>query len=218
MRIILLIQSYPGANELLWRHWPYYEKSGCSPIIGIGTTDGLCRWPNDSEHVDIGENLYICREHLPKRLINTFKHGLSRSGWDRCAVIEYDTCFFRPIPDTIPTGLVTQLTGYMALGSTAKSFYHNPWIADRQTAEQIVAGGEQMIREGDLQGGSPDTFLGRLCERFSIPVDTTSLKYYSKNTIHPGHPWVEEARRARIDGAHVIHGIKHASVLERIAG
>lgn len=216
MNVLLLVQSYPGANAIVARHWPHYAASGATRIVGIGTTDGGCRWPKGAESVEIGENLYICREHLPRRLIETFRYGLEHPGWDRCAVIEYDTCFFRRLPENLPPGLTTQLTGFQAPGSTCTRFYHNPWIADRDTAERILLCGLEMIAFGDIQGGSPDTFLGRMCEKYSIPTDVTSLQYYSQNCIHPGSQWVQDARRARLAGAHVIHGIKDASVLRDI--
>lgn len=216
MHLLCLVQSYPGANEIVLRHLPYYFKSGCDHIVGIGTDGGGCRWPLGMQHTVIGKDSYIDGDHLPRRLVRTFEYGLTLPDWDRCAVIEYDTCFFLPVPDPLPAGLVTQLTGYAAPGTECVEFYHNPWIADRATAGRIVQAGYKMLAAGNIQAGSPDTFLGRLCQLYQIPVDTRCLKYYSRNTIHPGHPWVEEARQARRDGAHVIHGIKDASVLARI--
>lgn len=213
MSLVLAIQSYPKANDTVARHWEFYERSGAAEIIGIGTSDGGCLWPKPIRTELIGANLYIVGDHLCSRLLRTFEHLLILPH-DYLGVAEYDCIFLKPVPPDLPPGLTAHLAGGTPAGCRCKSFFHGPWLADRDTVVRIIRTGYEILdaREND---SSPDCFLGQIVERAKIPVNTDILKSYSRNTIE-GVEWIREAREAISNGAVSIHGIKTAEVLEAI--
>ncbi len=72
-----------------------------------------------------------------------------------------------------------------------------------------------MIADGDIELGSPDCFLGRMTERFSLPISDCPFPVYSRNSLDI--PWqLEEAAEAVKSGAVMIHGVKTAAQLDSL--
>jgi hypothetical protein len=213
--LALAIQTFPGGNDALKRHWPNFQLAGAQETIIIGTTDGMCYVPEGIEQTLIGANLYCVSSHLPLRLLRTFQRLLeTKSDW--CCVAEYDVLFCRPIPRDLPEGLTAHHTGGKPFNSHCNAYYHPPWICDRDTAEVIVRVGYELIAEKTVDP-SPDCFLGQITERGKIPVHSDILKSYTQNTIHPPpHHWSTEARAAIDAGAVCIHGCKEQATFDAL--
>lgn len=212
--LALAIQTFPGANTTLARHWEHFKRAGADQIIVITTTDGGCVVPENAMCEPIGANIYITGTHLPRRLLRTFQYLVDMMKADWFCVAEYDILFTLPVPRDLPLGLTAHFAGTKPAGCYCNMFLHGPWICDRDTAINIVMNGYELISAGTVDP-SPDCFLGQIVERAGIPVHTDLLKSYSRNTIH-GETWILEAREAVLRGAVSIHGVKDADVLRRI--
>ena len=212
--MILAVHSFPGANECVSRHFPYWQKAGFSRIIGVGTIEGGCQWPEGMESVNIGSNTYISGDALPCRLISTVDYILSLPDWSSAAIIEYDTVIFKPIPEPTQQGLAMILAGGPQGGRKGKFFYHNPWVANRSTWMWVLESGCQMLAEGEFENGSPDCFIGWVAEKNCIPVIPDLFRSYSRNTIEDWN--VQEATEAYRSGVNSIHGIKSKDILDKI--
>lgn len=213
MSSILGIQSFVGANDAIHRHFPWFEKAGCDEIVGIGTDDGKCWFPAGIRQEQIGANSYINGSHLPVRLLRSFEM-LLKTKHDWLVVAEYDVLFFKPLPTDLPKGITAHLAGGKPFNCHCNLFAHGPWIADRETAWNILAVGAKIIESGVVDP-SPDCFLGQIIEQGKIPFHSDILKSYSRNTINQW-AWIQEARQAIADGAVSIHGIKQKEVLDAI--
>lgn len=211
--MILLVHSYGGANRDVVRHYPYWKRTGqFSRIIGVGTEDQLCTFPEGMEHITIGKSSYIETPALCRRLIDTAAWALSQKPWEQAVIIEYDTILLKPFPK-LPVGLSGHLAGGRLPGCKASFFIHNPWVADRATWQRIVLAGLQMLAEGDTENNSPDCFIAWVCEKHGIPVNMRAFPSYSRNTLHFARPpnqgdFSVEARDAVRAGAVAVHGVK----------
>ena len=228
MDLLLAVQSYPGANSIVSRHWPYYLKSGATAIHGIGTTDGGCVWPDGVPNVNIGENRYMDGKHLPIRLLDTVEYCLGTPS-SHFAIIEYDSVFFTKIPEW--TGIAAHLAGGQTWGSKASTFIHNPWFLDRPTAETVLSKGRELVglhwetthtwKIGDNGWGygttesSPDVFLAWVCQEANIPVKYDLMTEFSRNSFDREGD-LDKARQAYQDGIDIIHGIKTEAELKYI--
>lgn len=214
-KLLMAVHSYPGANPIVARHWQYYHNAGADQIIGIGTEGSGCEWPENIPTASIGVNRYMDgkSDHLCRRFIQTieecFMNGME---WDHLCIIEYDAIFLKPMPRDLPAGIVAHLAGGTPAGCTCTRFYHCPWIMDRETARRVISCGKQMIAERDIELGSPDCFLGKMIDRFSLPITDCPFPVYSRNSLDiPAH--LEEAKQAVKSGAVMIHGVKDAKML-----
>jgi len=212
--MLLCVHSYPGANHLIPYHLPYWQRAGFDPIIGIGTTGGGCQWPGGMQSVEIGRNTYIAGDALPRRLVDTAAYLLALPGWEHAAIIEYDTVIFKPLPVPPPGLAMVNCVGPQPGHRKGTYGYHNPWLANRATWARVVECGRQMLVEGDIEGGSPDCFIGWLAERFGIPIHGDLFKLYTQNTINQSG--VEAAKFAYRSGWHAIHGLKNISILQQV--
>lgn len=214
--MILAVQSYPGGNDTVARHYPYWAKCGFYEIWGIGTTDGGCRWPDGMKSTVIGRNSYIEGDHLCRRLTETIAFILSLPGWNSAAIMEYDVVTFSPFPEPTGVGLMAVASGGPTTNNKATYFYHCPWIATREGWKELHAACLDLLRHNEIESGSPDIFIGWAAQKHNIPI-LAGLKRYSQNSITVNEPnWVHDARRARLDGWHAVHGIKSKAVLDRI--
>lgn len=214
MSTLLAIHSYPGANDTLARHWPYFLKAEADGIIGIGTRGGGCVFPCPS--VTIGNNEYMNGPNLCYRLIDTLVFMLSTK-YSHFCIAEYDTVFFSQIPKF--KGVAAHRAGGKTFESPSSFFIHNPWMIDRESASKIVACGMGMLDRGACAYGtaesSPDVFLAWVCESLEIPVKFNAMKEHSQNSYDIAGS-LEAARDAYRAGLDCIHGIKHAHELEFI--
>lgn len=211
MSLLLAIHSYPDANAGIVRHWPYYEKSGAQKILGIGTTDGRCRWPSGVESVEIGANAYIGGDHLPRRLMNTMRLMLLMP-FDRFCIIEWDCLFFKPMPEF--SGLVGFHAGNRSEGMKAARYHHCPWAFDYETGHQWLKKADELIGQVDGHECSPDVFFGWVAESAGIEV-TQPWEGFSRNSLDCAGD-LESAREHYRKGVTAIHGIKGNHELEFI--
>lgn len=210
----LVVHSCRAADATFQRHMPFYTKTGFE-VFGVGRTDVPASFPPGVRHFDIGLDQRQHPSNLCRRFVDTFKFCLESEMFalysDFC-LIEYDTLFFKELPRH-PGGLIATLSGYSVPGALATKFYHCPWWPDRKTAEIIVDEGQKLLDQGIFELGSPDFFIGLICDRRALSPIT--IPFYSRNTIEPG--WqMEEARQAYLNGVYGAHGIKHANQIEEI--
>lgn len=225
MSVLLAVMSYPGANHAVDRHYQHWLRAGADAVVGIGTVPGRCRqmdgredppcrWPEGMESVEIGGNSYIDGPHLPKRVLDTLKWFLSDRTEDYLCLIEWDTIFLNPLP-ALDSGMSAHLAGGKPWNLACNYFLHNPYCFDRETAQKVVDAGFILLAEGECVGGSPDTFLGWLTERFKISLRTDLWTQFSRNSFDCEGE-LDRARDAIRAGADVCHGVKHAHELEYI--
>jgi hypothetical protein len=209
----LIVQTYPGANETVFRHYPYWQKSGADHIVGLVTDDEQCLWPTN-DVVVAGVNRYVEGKHLPLRLLQSLEAGLD-TGADEIVVIEYDVVFFRPLPPAPARGIAMVPTCGPQSGYKSSRAFHCPWQMSRDTALRAFLVGHELLANGENESGMPDYFIGLLAERAGIPVIENHFTRYTQNTIHtPEH--LAEAHEAFRTGVHAIHGIKTAENLSFI--
>ncbi len=212
MELLLAVHSYPGANHRIEAHYPFYEKSGASNIIGVITNDGKCKWPNCMT-IQVGANSYIDGDVLPRRLIDTMKLMLLLP-YERFCIIEWDCLFFHPLPEF--DGMAAFHAGNRMGDMKPLRFYHVPWCFDFESGTKFVEIGQRLINEKRVTGHecSPDVFFGWVCEEAGLPV-MQPWKGFSRNSLDCAGD-LELAREAYRDGAVAIHGIKGAKELEFI--
>ncbi len=213
MSLLLCIHSHPGANERIPVHFPYYENSGADKIIGIGTTDGACKWEEGVEHVEIGRNSYIDGDVLPRKLLDTMRFMLLLP-FERFCIIEWDCLFFKPLPEF--TGMAAFHAGNQSAGMRAKRFWHCPWAWDYEAGQAFVKEGQKAIDAKEVSGHecSPDVFFGWICERAGIEV-SQPWEGFSRNSLDCAGD-VELAREAYRAGVTALHGCKTRSNLDYI--
>lgn len=226
MSVLLSILSYPGANDAVSRHWPYFLRQEAEWIYGIGTTDGGCEWPAGINGIrNIGENKYISGRHLPTRMLDTIQELLLLP-WEILAIVEYDTVIFNRIRvEALEHAVAAHYAGGPTWGSKAKSgFHHNPHIMHREAAIKFLAEGRKAVEEGicdrergqpDPPEASPDVFFTLICERINQPIQSGLWREYSRNSLDLA-PHLNEAKEAYRLGCDVIHGIKTLKELEYI--
>lgn len=217
MSLLLAIHSYPGANDTVRRHWPYYEKAGADKIVGIDVEGGGCWFPDGIESVRIGDGKYLNGPNLPTRLMETLRWLLT-TDFDYYCIAEYDVLFFAPIPPF--KGIGGHIAGGKTWNGKASYFAHTPWFADRVSAANLVLEMRQILAEGHCTYGSvessPDCFFAYACERLGLPCQQL-LSEFSRNAYDlPGD--LELAREAYRSGVQVLHGVKEKHQLDFILG
>lgn len=213
MSLLLCIHSYPGANEILARHWPHFLTAEADEIVGIGTTDHGCRFPDGIRSVEIGENKYMDGKHLPQRLLDTIKFCLTTQHQWFC-IAEYDVLFFKPVPKVMNNEdcpVAGHLAGGRVFGSQPAFFLHNPWFLTRESASRILSAGRGLIQTPYVAYGtpesSPDVFFAWCCEQADLPVHFNLMTEFSRNSLDCAGD-LEAARAARRAGVDIIHGVK----------
>lgn len=226
MSVLLAIMSYPGGNETLQRHLPYFRRQAPEWIYVISTDNDTQEKPPETFAKRlIMRDSYIDGDHLPLRMIETI-NDLLLAPWNILILAEYDTVFFNRIRvEAMEHAVAGHRAGGKTWGSKAEAFYHNPWIFHREAAIKFVAEGREAIKEGicgkkgpDAYGtaeASPDVFFGYVCEKLGLPVQDNLWTQYSQNSFDiPGR--LEEAREAVRNGIDVVHGIKTQAELNFI--
>jgi hypothetical protein len=218
MKLLLCVQSWSGATELCARHWPYFQNAGASKIIGIGTDNGLTRFPDGVEVMKIGDDRYLHGNNVCRRLLHTILYCLDQPDYDHFCIAEYDSIFFHAIPEF--TGIGAHYAGGKVWGSQANAFYHNPWMFDRESGMKLQREMAAILSEGHCGYGtpesSPDVFFGWACERSGLTVNQV-LQEYSRNSLDT-QEYLDEARNSVQEGVHVVHGIKTEYQLNYITG
>lgn len=226
MSVALAILSYPAGSAAVQRHWKFFQNQKADRIYGIGTVDGLCKWPEELKCIrNIGEDRYIEGPHLPNRLLATIRAMLLEP-WSTLILCEPDTLFLKPIPAEKVVTVAGFHAGGVTWGSKAKCFVHNPWCFSRDCAIRFLMAGQVAIDDGlcpdRLPHGastpecSPDVFLAAVCEMNSIPMQFDLWREYSRNDLSSFPEHLPEARQAYLDGYEIIHGCKHEHELSFI--
>lgn len=224
MSVLLCVMTYPGGNETLKRHWPFFLRQEADYYRVITTTEGDCFAPEGVEHSAIGGNKYIDGPHLPNRMLDTIEKLLERN-WRHLIMAEYDCLWLKPIKAESVRTVAGHYAGGPTWGSKTKGFFHCPWVFARESAMEFLKVGRHAIAggicpdrprgQGSAPECSPDVFFAYCCERANIPVEMAVWLEYSRNSFDlPGH--LEEARAAAKAGAHVIHGCKTKDQLDFI--
>lgn len=211
MKTLLAIHSYEKANDMVVRNWPYYLRAGADKIIGIGRTDSNCKFPDGIESFPIGKDEYVNGDNLPSRLVRTFERMLMYSDYDLFVVIEPDLIFYKPLEFT--GGVAAHLSAGPISIWTA-SAWQNPWCADRENAKRIVAAGDELIKEGDIQHGMPDRFFCLIKDRMGVQCQ--NIPGFSRNTIHTFEDAEMGAKVCAYGNGVFIHGVKTDSILRKI--
>lgn len=209
----MAIHSHFLANERVKRHWPFYERAGADKIIGIGREDTEVWFPGGITVFNIGKDSYVDGDNLCKRLVQTFERMLEFEQYDNLIVIEQDTIFYRRIPDIV--GYASHRAGGEQNGFKAKTFWHNPWCADRASAEAFICEGNKMIIDGDIEGGEPDHFWGRAIERMNAKCN--HIPGYTQNTLQTEQEAIDAANTCLYKGGLFVHGVDYEETLNIIA-
>lgn len=216
MNTALFIHSYAKANDIVQRHWSYYERSGFD-IFGIGRTNTLCKWPKSMRTKDIGLDSYINGDNLCRRLVDTFDWFITDpifQMYSHACVIEYDSVFIRP-PPQIEIHVAAHLAGGRPPGSKATRFFHCPWWLSREQAQRFVQHGNELLRAGEYEGGTPDFFFARVFEDLKQRIEHLHGTF-SQNTIEKAQ--FQKECRTLIEAGIVwfVHGIKTPEQLKAI--
>jgi len=211
---LLCIHSYPGANETVERHWDNFLLSGATRIVGVGTLDGGCAWPEGCDAITLGRNAYLKfkgeDDNLCRRLMDTVQWCLDQPE-DKFVICEYDVLFLKRFPPF--NGVSACKTGGRVNGSKASQFFHGPWCFDRRSAGTLIDAMAAVLPDSQsYPNNSPDLFFGLACERASIPV-TSNFTMFTRNTLDHDLELACEAVRGGVD---VIHGCKTKEQFEAI--
>lgn len=209
--LLLCVHSHPGANHRIETHWPYYEKSGADKIIGIGTTDNRCKWPDGVETANIGRDGYIDGQHLPKKLIDTMRFMLLLP-YDRFCLIEWDCLFFKPLPEF--TGMVGFHAGNRMGDMRTEHFHHCPWGWDFDAGMSFVTKADELLPQVSGHECSPDIFFSWVCQEAGLPV-TQPWEGFSRNSLDCAGD-LELARNAYLSGVMALHGVKGRRELDYV--
>lgn len=213
MNTLLVIQSWGGAYAQVLRQWSHYQLPGWD-ILGCCPTDSVHSWPPDIRYCEmIGKSAYLTPE-LVKTWVRTWEVLLLREcykKYDTFCMIEYDSVFLQQ-PPPHPGGLFSHLAGGQMEGFKATRFYHTPWFSDRDTAAIIVEEGNRLIAEGEFEHGSPDVFLGLICDRRpEIKITETGTWSCNGNDFMNRKDAAAEAIKA---GSWFLHGIRTKEELD----
>lgn len=222
MKTLLCVLTHSAANETFARNFPWYQRAGL-PILGVGRVDKEMFWPNDIEHIDIGDEEYIKDDAQLWRfvtLLTLLRAGLGQQPdkppYDAYAITEYDCIWTRKMPE-IPgwsfISLATQIAGHKSGGFRGSRFFHCPWIVQRKDLAYFIDYGERMLNAGLNEHGFIDRWLGLMADLYDIRVH--EINGYTRNTLdQPEH--IAQAIDAIKDGACVIHGVKTADQLAAV--
>lgn len=228
MKPLLVILGYQNAKATIYRHWKYYEASGCD-IMGVGRVDKHVDWPypiGERSFVfkcDIGVDSYVNGDNLPKQFVDLLAVLLDAPAlkdYPSFFITEHDAIFTGPIPDRSErhdedSGLWTiRAAGGLDANFRGENCFHPPWWIDRYTAWQMCMYGRRMLKARLIENGFPDRFIGLMADLYSI--SWKSINGFSVNLIDRPE-YVACARSAIIDDkAFYVHGIKTAQQLQAV--
>lgn len=224
-KTLMAIISSPADNELVRRHWPFFKLTGLD-ILGCGTVDGLCEWPEPVMRLDNGQ--------LGKRITNGISaiwglveqeiqilEAFLTTDYQFLSIVESDNVWVRKPPDH-PGGLLylVNLMTNLHPGVFATPVYAStPRICDRETAGHLIHWGRKMIANNDVEYWISDRFMmkvaftGRI--RFQhFPSWTSFPLQWSGMPIQEA--FIKDARAAIHLGNYCLHGIKTQEQLDRI--
>ena len=222
MSVLLAIISHPRDNLLISRHWKYFKQTGW-PILGAGTNDRTCEWPEPVIRLDTGK---IGKKETPagssiyglvEQELDIWKYFLDHPQFDSVCVVEADNLFVRKPPEH-PGGiyLVTLLPNCERPGLFKTPVYFStPRWADRVIVEALYSKGVEMFRRGDVEHFISDRFPALICYRHQIPWKATPNWSPSVRAVSESE-WISEARSAIRAGAWCLHSVKTQAQLSAL--
>lgn len=226
-KTLLAILSCEKDNELLRRNWPYLMLAKPAAILGAGTIDGKCVWPEEVIRLDTGKlgtkdtRAGSAIYGLVESELDIWRYFLEHPEYDSVCVVEADNIFVRQPPEHPCTGvyLVTLLPNFCPPGMFSTPHYMStPRWADRKTVEQLHYHGREMFNAGDHQNWISDRFPAHICQRHQIPW--IAQPGWSPHAFHwqgtAEQVWIRDARTAIQIGCYALHSVKHQWQLDAI--
>lgn len=225
-KTLMAILSSPQDNEMVARHWPYFKMTGWD-IVGCGTVDGGCQWPEPIMRFDTGQlgkritNGISAIWGLVPQEIEILKMFLT-TNYQTLVINEADNVWVKRNPPSHPGGmlyLINLMTNLHRGIFNTPVYASTPRICDRETAEHLVHWGSKMIAQGDVEYWISDRFMMKVAFTGQL-----RFQHYPSWTSFPmawsGMPvteaFIKDARAAIHLGNYSLHGIKTAEQLERI--
>lgn len=211
--VIHLVMAHRDAQPTFDRHKHLWEKNGY-PIIVICPEDN----PVSTNHalIKIGS-----RQHHGKQAVDRFVKVINigvEAGYPFILFDEYDSfCLEIPIKLMSMKGVhgFVWRDGDPKNGYKGNYFIHPPLLIDLESAVQIVQASETLRHMGD-EKGFWDRWLGMVCEKQGIPMNTTEKFHFTRNTIEQGHfGLLAESLKS---GAKWFHGVKSKEAYNMIMG
>lgn len=228
MSVLLAIISSPHDNELVARHWPYFKATGWD-ILGCGSADGRCVWPEPVKRLDTGK---MGKRMTPagsaifglvEQELAIWEWFLNHSEYSSVCVVEADNLFVRRPPDHPKNGiyLITALPNYSKPGLFKTVVYFStPRWADRKCAERLLHHGREMVALDDHEHWMSDRFPAYICHKHKIPW--LAQPAWSPSAHRWGGTydecWVRDAQAAVRIGAYCLHSVKFTWQLDAVRG
>ncbi len=216
MKCALLIHGYPGCEDGLRRHWPYFKKSGLD-LFGIGREGHIMQWPESMVTKDIGPNGYIEGGQLPERMTHTFRWFRDDprfANYTHAMLVEWDVVFLRPPPE-ITNPVCANKAGSFDHNGKGISFFHGPWTLSKLTADLFVQKADELLAKGERTGGTPDFFFGLVWDELGVTVQHLEGTF-SRNSLDIEADRIMARDRIRSGECWYVHGIKSKSQLDFI--
>lgn len=219
MKPLLVIMAHAGANDMVSKLFPFYERAGCD-ILGIGRIGSI--WPSGPRLIGFrneGQDCYNDGTSQLTRFIDTLDFVTSRrdvSPYTGFCIAEWDTVFFQPIGEwatKVPNGLEATLAGGRSDGFRASRYFHGPWRINDFTARSMIHVGRKLLAAGLTEQGFLDRWLGLMCDLY--PIEFTPSPNYSRNSLDRPE-YIDQARAAIKAGAWAVHGVKDQHMLAQL--
>lgn len=206
MKSLLVVFAYAGMDEMIERHWPTWEKSGCDILLCF-PVDAPCKRGGLAFDTS-------CHYGAPlmRRTFAAFKHVL-QLGYDTYYFIEADSVCIGEAPQRLLYGVQCFAWNNSDPQFKAKRYLHWPWGMNRKTLTQLEA--VCKYYPPSAEQGFPDRLLGLICEENEIPTMHRPDLAYSRNRLDTPE-YVAQAREAIKNGAKFIHGVKTQQDLDNL--
>lgn len=210
MSLSLTVIAHGAAEDVFWRHVPYWHKVKADYRLVIAPFDDpikSCPWPQNK----VGTSAHSGREADKRmRWLMQYLFGISA---DYHLVFEYDSIPLKP-HFALTNGFVGNLQpNHEPTRFIAPRYANPPWMIDRGSLQHM---GRIMQAYQDVyEEGFADRYLSALAFLASVPILPHSPPGYTQGTINPRNAQHMDQMRAAIKaGGVMIHGIKSEEVLD----
>ncbi len=192
-------------------------------ILGCGTVDGLCEWPEPVPRMDngkMGTRMTPAGSAifgLVEQELEIWKWFLDHEEYDSVCVVEADNLFVRK-PDWKPNGdyLITELPNRALPGLfRTPSYFSTPRWACRDVAASLYLYGMMMFKHGEVEWFMSDRFPALICYEHEIPFRAQPAWSPSVDAVSD-EIWLREARTAVGNGVYCLHSVKHEWQLDKL--
>jgi len=227
MKTLLAIISHPRDNALVARHWPYFKMPGWD-ILGCGSQDGQCEWPEKVARLDTGKEGVRSTPAgssiwgLVLQEADIYRWFLAHSEYGSVCIVESDGVFTRRLPDH-PGGpyLFSMMPNFSRNGLFKSSVYaQTPRWSDRPTTKKLLRYTVEAIRTGDVENWMSDRLPSYLCYKHGIKFQgfpawsPFAMQHWAPESFDK--QWIGDARLAIMMGAAYIHACKTEAQLDAI--